>query len=79
MSETTDRPPAPSLPWRFGSAAIMGAVGTLTRIFMHGPNSQRVYGLDDFLNVIDDREVVSKRNRGLITGSLSTLFRESVS
>ena len=68
MSETTDCPQALSLPWRFGSAAIMGAVGTLTRIFMHGPNSQRVYGLDDFLNVVDDREDISKRKRGLITG-----------
>lgn len=63
-----DDPPPPSLLWRSGSTAVMGLVGTLTRVFTHGPNWQDVHGLDGFLELLDKRADVDGRQRGLITG-----------
>lgn len=57
-----------SLPWRIGSVIVMGGIGTLVRAFMNLPNTQWTHGLDSFLNLVDDREDVGKRKRGLITG-----------
>ena len=62
-------PPPPSLPRRFGSAAVMGFVGILARTFMHGANSLEAHGLNGFLQLIDERGDIDKRKRGLITGS----------
>lgn len=61
-------PPPPSLPWRLGSAAVMGFIGTLTRTFIYGANSMETYGLEGFLKLIDERYDIEKRQRGLITG-----------
>ena len=61
-------PLSPSLPWRFGSAAVMGIVGTLTRAFMTIPNSQDAHGLGGFLDLVDERADSEQRQRGLITG-----------
>ena len=75
MGEPADGSLPPSLPWRFSSVMVMGFIGTLTRLFMHGPNSQKAHGLNDFLNLIDDREDARRRTRGLLTGSTTQPFR----
>ena len=69
LSGSNDEPSSPSLPWRFGSSAVMGIVGTLTRAFMNVPNTQTADGLDDFLDLLDKRADIEKRERGLITGT----------
>lgn len=63
-----DDPLPPSLPWRIGSAAVIGLVGALTRSFMHGLNTQETHGLDGFLGLLDERVDPEKRQRGLVTG-----------
>lgn len=73
MGSTTGREgdsdaPVPSLSWRLGSAALMGVMGSLTRLFMHGANTQDSNGLDRFLELVDSREDPSRRKKGLITG-----------
>lgn len=40
------------------------------RCFLLGPNSTEVYGLDGFLALLDQREDIKNRVRGLITGKL---------
>ena len=64
----------PSLPWRFGSATVMGVAGLLTRTFMYDANSMETHGLDGFLNLVDERQDIDKRQRGLITGECSLLL-----
>lgn len=58
----------PSLPWRVGSTVIMGITGSLSRLFMLGANTTEVHGLDGFLELLDKRNEVRNRQRGLITG-----------
>ena len=69
-------PPPPSLPWRFGSATVMGFIGILTRTFMYGANSMETHGLDGFLNLVDERRDIDQRRRGLITGECSLLLAQ---
>lgn len=69
-----DDPPPPSLPWRFGSATVMGVIGILTRTFMYGANSMETHGVDKFLNLVDERRDIDQRQRGLITGECSLLL-----
>ena len=63
-----DNPLSPSLLWRASSTTVMGIIGTLTRVFMHGPNWQDAHGLDGFLELLDERADIDGRQRGLITG-----------
>lgn len=58
----------PSLSWRIGSSITMGAIGVLSRLFMFGANKTEVHGLEDFLELLDEREDINSRKRGLITG-----------
>lgn len=58
----------PSLPWRMTSSMVMGLTAALSRGFLYGLNSVEVVGLDRFLEVLDKRKDVEKRQRGLITG-----------
>lgn len=58
----------PSLPWRMTSSVIMGLTAALSRGFLYGLNSVEVTGLERFLEVLDKRKDVEKRQRGLITG-----------
>lgn len=71
-----DSPPQPSLPWRVGSATVMGLVGSISRIFMFGANRTEVHGLDQFLELLDERRDIDGRERGLLTGwpSLQYMF-----
>jgi hypothetical protein len=59
----------PSLPWRVGSSLIMGLTGTLSRGFLYGLNSVEAIGLQKFLKILDEREDVEKRTKGLLTGT----------
>ena len=68
---STSSPSQPSLPWRVGSACIMGISGSLSRLIMYGTNSIEVHGLDGFLKLLDERKDVEKRTRGLITSKFS--------
>jgi monolysocardiolipin acyltransferase len=47
----------------------MGAVGALCRGFLYGLSNTEVHGLDGFLELLDERENVERRERGLITGN----------
>ena len=67
-------PRPPSLSWRIGSSTIMGLTGTITRIFMNVPNSQRSHGLDRFLSLLDERADPRERQRGLLTGERYHIF-----
>ncbi|KAL8706126.1 MAG: hypothetical protein Q9201_000828 [Fulgogasparrea decipioides] len=66
-SRHSPSPKQPSLPWRIGSALVMGFVGGTSRLFMFGANSTEVHGLDAFLETLDRRKAPERRERGLIT------------
>ncbi|KAI1412927.1 acyltransferase [Hypoxylon sp. FL1857] len=62
----------PSLPWRMTSSIVMGLTAALSRGFLYGLNSVEVVGLERFLDILDKRKDVEKRQRGLITVSNHT-------
>jgi monolysocardiolipin acyltransferase len=62
-------PSQPSLPWRATSSFVMGITGFLSRSFLFGFNNTEVIGLDRFLEVLDGRNNVRARDRGLLTGT----------
>ncbi|KAI8628573.1 acyltransferase [Xylariaceae sp. FL1651] len=62
-------PSSSSLPWRMTSALVMGLTASLSRVFLYGLNSVEVTGLQRFLDILDRRRDVDKRQRGLITVS----------
>lgn len=66
-----EQPDAPSAPWRAGSTFFMGAVGLLCKGFLTGLSRVETHGFDDFLKLLDEREDVEARQRGLITGTPS--------
>ncbi|KAI1435734.1 acyltransferase [Xylaria sp. CBS 124048] len=59
-----DRPP---LPWRLTSSMIMGLTAGLSRVFLYSLNTVEVTGLQRFLDILDRREDVNQRQRGLLT------------
>lgn len=63
-----DQPEAPSGPWRAASMITMGAVGLLCKGFLAGLSKVETHGMDEFLQLLDEREDPAKRERGLITG-----------
>ncbi|KAJ2897983.1 hypothetical protein MKZ38_004251 [Zalerion maritima] len=60
----------PSLPWRLGSTALMGATGAISRTLLYGFNDVEVIGLPGFMELLDRRKSVKDRKRGLITDSM---------
>lgn len=68
----------PSLPWRAGSSVIMGLTGMLSRGFLYGLNTVEATGLQNFLKVLDDREDVQKRTKGLLTGTVPAPRRSAM-
>ena len=62
-----EQPAAPSAPWRAGSAFVMGAVGLLCRGFLMMSKTE-THGLDKFVKLLEEREDVENREKGLITG-----------
>ncbi|KAF2228110.1 hypothetical protein BDZ85DRAFT_255427 [Elsinoe ampelina] len=65
----SELPAQPSLLWRTGSAVITGLTGTLCRSFLVGLNKLEVHGWDEFQRLLEEREDVAGRERGLITVS----------
>jgi monolysocardiolipin acyltransferase len=65
-----EQPAAPSGPWRYASTTIMGAVGLLCKGFL-GLNKVETVGMEGFLKLLDEREDVGRRERGLLTGMRS--------
>ena len=61
-------PSQPSLPWRASSTAMIGFVGSLSRVLMYGTNRPEIHGLDRFRVLLDERSDPRARKRGLITG-----------
>lgn len=58
----------PSLPWRIGSSLTMGMVGGICRSFLHGLSNIETFGLERFLERLEERRDVGARERGLLTG-----------
>jgi monolysocardiolipin acyltransferase len=56
------------------SALIMGLTAGLSRVFLYGLNTVEVTGLQRFLDILDQRKDVDKRQRGLITGKYLPLI-----
>ncbi|KAI0432223.1 acyltransferase [Xylaria sp. FL1042] len=73
-------PAQSSLTRRMTSSLIMGLTASLSRVFIYGLNSVEVTGLQRFLDVLDKRKDVSKRQRGLLTvcNHSSSLTSESL-
>ncbi|KAF2634746.1 hypothetical protein P280DRAFT_210124 [Massarina eburnea CBS 473.64] len=69
MEQPDEQPAAPSGPWRAGSSFVIGAVGLLCSGFLKGLNQSEAPGLDKFLELLDERQDVEGRQRGLITVS----------
>jgi len=65
-----DAPYAPSLGWRAASTATIAFTGFLAKAFARIACSTEVYGLESFVKLLNDRENVEERDRGLITGML---------
>ena len=64
---TQERPYEPPWTFRTSSAATVGIVGALSRIFLYGLSKTETQGLDIFLELVDNRRDGTKRERGLIT------------
>lgn len=60
---------SPSLPWRASSTVVTGLTGMVSRMFLYGFNKVETTGLQRFLNILDEREDVDSRKRGLLTGT----------
>jgi monolysocardiolipin acyltransferase len=60
---------APPLTWRIASSTTIAVIGLMSKAFLKLANSTTVYGLDDFVKVLDERRDPAKRERGLITVS----------
>lgn len=61
----------PSLAWRLGSVLTMGTVGLAARTFLLGASKLEVHGFENFQKILDARENVQGRQRGLLTGEPS--------
>jgi len=72
MSLEVVQPAQPSLAWRLASTATLGGTGHLCKSFLFALNRVQVHGLDGFLELLDERKDIQARERGLITGELST-------
>lgn len=73
LSTSVVPPQQPSLAWRIGSTMIMGLTGLLSKGFLYGLNDVEVIGMQRFLELLESRRDVDKRQRGLVTGRLSLL------
>ena len=64
-----DVPYAPGLGWRAASTATIAFTGFLAKAFARIACSTEVHGLESFVRLLNDRENVKERDRGLITGT----------
>jgi monolysocardiolipin acyltransferase len=70
FSHPSNQPPQqqPSLSWRMTSSLVMGLTASLSRVFLYGLNTVEVTGLQRFIEILDQRKDIVKRQKGLITG-----------
>lgn len=59
----------PPFPSRAASTLALGTVGFLSRTFLYIFSNTEVKGLEKFLELVDSRQDVADRTRGLITVS----------
>jgi len=64
-----DQPYEPPLLQRVVSNTTIGLVGFLCRTFLYGLSRTEVHGLENFIELVDERRDPARRERGLITGS----------
>ncbi|KAM7193276.1 hypothetical protein V8F20_008471 [Naviculisporaceae sp. PSN 640] len=69
MATPTSGPERPNLSSRMASTMIMGMTGVISRSVLYGLNTVEVTGLKRFQDVLDSRQDVGKRQRGLLTVS----------
>ncbi|KAI9792197.1 MAG: hypothetical protein M1816_002737 [Peltula sp. TS41687] len=69
-----NQPTSPSLPWRVGSTIVMSMASLLSRSFLYGASKTEIQGLDEFLQILDERKDIDGRERGLLTARPSSLF-----
>ena len=50
---------------------VMGMTATASRIFLYGLNDVEVIGMQPFLDVLDRRQNVMERHKGLLTGAIT--------
>ncbi|TID15088.1 Lysophosphatidylcholine acyltransferase [Venturia nashicola] len=63
----------PSLRWRVASRATIAAIGLACKAFLKvGTKSTETHGLDNFVKLLDERQDISQRERGLLTVSNHT-------
>jgi len=67
-----DPPYAPNLSWRIASTATITLTGLLARTFGRVACTTEVHGLEGFLKLLDERNDVDGRQRGLITGKYAS-------
>ena len=61
----------PSLQWRSASTATIALVGLACKSFLKiGVKKTETHGLENFIKVLDERQDVEKRERGLLTGEI---------
>lgn len=61
----------PSLQWRTASTATIAFIGLACKGFLKiGLKKTETHGLDNFIKVLDERQDVGKRERGLLTGEI---------
>jgi len=72
--EAEERPYEPPMLTRAISSLTLGGVGFLCRSFLFALSRTEVHGLDNFLELLDERKDPKKRERGLITGMLWPLY-----
>jgi len=73
MSLEVVQPDRPSLAWRLASITTLAGIGHLCKSFLFTFNRVEVHGLDGFLELLDEREDVQARKKGLITSELPTI------
>jgi monolysocardiolipin acyltransferase len=68
----SEPPAAPGRLWQTNSTIIMFVTGVISRSFLYGLSNTRTYGLERFLKLLDEREDVAGRKKGLITGTMDS-------
>jgi monolysocardiolipin acyltransferase len=63
----------PSLQWRAASTATIALIGLACKGFLKaGTKKTETHGLDNFIKLLDERQDIGQRQRGLLTGETSS-------
>lgn len=63
-----DQPHEPPMLQRVASNTTIGFVGFLCRTFLYALSRTEVHGLENFIELVEERRDPARRERGLITG-----------